>query len=262
MKKYNMKKVISISVVLGLVLSFFLIKYDIDIIYFLKTIFVLLVIYIIVMTAILMHKDFKRQKDMLSSGRYDELIKYYEEKHQKFNGRRGYKQQHLINVAGCYHRIGQFQESLDLLYTVEDNKLDKNMKAGYYALVSLNLYFLERNLDKAEELIIKSRKLLDMPESILLQALISIELDNKVDTNKLLQEYHEKTNKKKFIFGIYTVLYIDEYTRNVSEKFMLGLYYQKIGDKEKAKRYFSEAAECNYKNYFSDIAREYTINLN
>ena len=171
-------------------------------------------------------------------------------------GKIGYKGQYLVNIANCYNRMGNFQEGLSYLEKIEVNKMDNRTKASYYALISSNLYFSNQNLNRADELISKSRQLLDTPEHILQQALIQIELNKKDTASELVEQYHKKTTRKKYMLGAYSMDYIDEYCVEISEKFMLGLYYKKIGNEEEAKEYFLKSAKCNYKNYFSDISKE------
>ena len=103
---------------------------------------------------------------------------------------------------------------------------------------------------------IKSRQLLDTAEHSLLQALICIDLNKKEVASQLVEQYHKKATRKKYMFGAYTLDYFDEYCVEISEKFMLGLYYKKIGNEEEAKEYFLESTKCNYKNYFSDTSKE------
>ena len=219
-------------------------------------IIILFVTFIIATDIYFMIKESKYQQTLLNNGRYDELIKYMINKHEQINGKMGYKEQYLVGIANCYNRMGNFQESLNYLEKIEENKMDNKIKAGYYTSYSSNLYFLNKSLNKAEELINKSRKLLDMPESMLLQGLITIELNKKDEASQLIEQYLKKETRKKYMFEIYTVMYIDEYTSEICENFMLGLYYKKIGEGVNAKKYFSKSAKCNYKNYFSDISKE------
>lgn len=214
------------------------------------------VIYFILATIYIIFKELKNQKTLIDNGRYDELIKYSINKHEKMKGKIGYKGQYLVNIANCYNRMGNFQESLSYLEKIEVNKMDNRTKASYYALISSNLYFSNQNLNRADELISKSRQLLDTPEHILQQALIQIELNKKDTASELVEQYHKKTTRKKYMLGAYSMDYIDEYCVEISEKFMLGLYYKKIGNEEEAKEYFLKSAKCNYKNYFSDISKE------
>jgi tetratricopeptide (TPR) repeat protein len=256
MKKLDYTKIIAWSIVLGLFLGFILVKYEIHIISVIIPSIILLIIFIIATVIYFAFKELRHQQILLDNGRYDELIKHLTDKHEQLNGKMGYKEQYLVGIANCYNRMGNFEESLNYLEKVDLGKMDNKIKAGYYGLISSNLYFLNRSLNRAEELINKSRQLLDMPESILLQALIDIELNKKDDAKQLVEQYYKKATKKKYMFGVYTIMYIDEYTSKVSEKFMLGLYYKKIGDEEKSKEYFFKSANCSYKNHFSDISKE------
>lgn len=256
MKKYDFTKMLAWPLVFGAFLGLALAKFEINLIDYIIPILILLVIIIIAVSAYYMKKEANYQQTLLNEGRYDELIKYMTEKHEQAKGKMGYRQQYLYGIANCYNRMGQFQVSLNYLQDMEEDKMDNNLKAGYYVLYAANLYFLNRDLNKAEELIIKSRELLDMPESILLHALINIELGKREEANNLIELYLKKPNEKKYKLGIYTIMYIDEFSTNVSEKFMLGLCYKKLGEEEKSKRYLTEAADCGYWNYFSDLAKE------
>jgi hypothetical protein len=100
-----------------------------------------------------------------------------------------------------------------------------------------------------------------MPEFILVQALLQLELEGQEVSDKLLEEYENLKFNKKFVSGFYTVLLIDDFSKRVNENFMLGLYYYKIGEGDKAKVYLTEAANCSYKNFFSNMAKDLLIEL-
>lgn len=255
MKKGIVTKIV-LGGILGAILGAVSAIYEIRSVYLIMPAIILFVIYIIVATIYSIFKELKNQKTLIDNGRYDELIKYSIDKHEKMKGKIGYKGQYLVSIANCYNRMGSFQESLNYLEKIEVNKMDNRTKASYYALISSNLYFLNQNINRAEELIIKSRQLWDTPEHSLLQALICIELNKKDIASQLIEQYHKKATRKKYMFGAYTMYYFDEYCFEISEKFMLGLYYKKIGNEEESKEYLLKSAKCNYKNYFSDISKE------
>lgn len=259
MKKKDFTVIISWSIVIGLILGVALAISEIDIIVFAMPALIFLVVLIIAAASYYTLKDLKIQKSMLNTGKYDEMIKYSIGRHEKLKGKMGYKEQYILNVANCFNRMGKFQESLDYLDRMQVDKMDNNLKAGYCGLYSSDLYFLNQDMGKAEELIIKSRNLIDMQESMLLHALISLELNKNETARQLVEAYCKKSNKKKYILGMSTVMYIDEYTSKVSEKFMLGLYYKKAGDEAKSKMYLTEAASYRYNNYFSNISKELNV---
>ena len=265
MKKNNFVIIIAWGGILGIILAASLILNDIHFNFnMLLGIILSLILIIVIVFAVALCKainDNRFYKRLLDNGEYDELIKLMKEKHNKLDGKMGYKQQHLANIANCCGRMGNFQESLNYLKKIDEEGLDKYTKASYYGMYAENLFFLNEDLMKAEELIDKSRELLDCPEAILVKALISLELDKKEESSELIELYHKKTPRKKYEFTLTTVLYFDEYTEKVSGNFMLGLYYKKVGELEKAKKYFSQSAHCSYKNYFSDKGRELYISL-
>lgn len=254
MKKGNGRKIIPI--VLGGILGLIFAIYKIRLVSLIIPAIILFVIYFIAAVIYFIFKELKHHKTLIDNGRYDELIKYSTNKHEKMKGKISYKEQYLVNIANCYNRMGNFQESLNNLEKIQVHKMDNKTKSSYYTLISSNLYFLNQNLNRAEELISKSRQLLDTPERILQQALIDIELNKKDNASQLVEQYHKVTTRKKYMFGVYSIDYIDEYCIEISEKFMLGLYYKKIGNEEKSKEYFLKSANCNYKSYFSDISKE------
>lgn len=256
MKKFNFNKILPWVIVLGFLLGLVFAICEINIISYIVPISILLIIFTMAVSAYFILKELNYQQSLLNTGRYNELIKYLLDKHEQYSGKMGYRQQYLVFVANCCNRMGNFQESLSYLEKIQENKMDNKTKAGYYLLYSSNLYFLNQSLNKADELINKSRTLLDMNESMLLHALIDIGLNKKEDARQLIEQYHKRGTAKKYMFGISTVLYVDEYTSKVSEKFMLGLYYKNIGDEENSIKYFSESANCDYRNYFSDISKE------
>lgn len=220
---------------------------------------VLLVIFIILRVIISVYKKITYQIMLLNNGRYQEFISYMSERHNKYYKQRPHKCSCLLGIANCYSRMGNFQESINYLKKIDYSKINKAIKSGYFLLYSLNLYFLNENLDKAVEFVNESRVLLDTPESMLLKALIELELGKIDDANKLVEEYFSKINRKKIIIKFAAIVYFDNYITNVIEKYMLGLYYMKMLNMDKAKSYFCEAANCNYKSYFSDKAKALSI---
>lgn len=220
---------------------------------------ILMVISAILIVIYFTHKNIRYKQTLLNNGRYDELIKYMINSHKLLKRMWGYKEQYSVSIASCYNRMGNFQESINYLEKIEKTKMDNNTKALYYAIYSLNLYFLNQSMNKAEELINKFRQVLDNPRSMLLEALIAIELDKKEYAKQLVEQKYKEVTRKKYIISFYTLIYTDEYCSEISENFMLGLYYKKMGEEEAAKRYFAKSANCNYKNYLSDISKEYIL---
>jgi len=260
MSKSKFKLLMIWSVILGIFLGAILIRYDIYILPYLfgYTIAALVIIFIVIflITLYIAYRNFKLQMKMLNMGKYEEVIKELLNKHKKASKSFLYKQQYLGNVANCYNRMGNFEESLNYLDKINNDIADKNSKALNYVLYAHNLYFLGMDIEKAEELVNKSRQLMDMPETILLDALIKLELGEEEKAANIIEEYYRLKSKKKYILGFYTQIVFDEYTKEVNENFMLGYYYFKLGSMGKANKYLSQAAKCDYKNYFSDKAKE------
>jgi len=257
MKKSSLGNLFPWAILGGLFLGVFCAITGIPLLSYTVPILTLLGILILVTVIFVFAKESRYQLAMLNDGRYEEFIEYLTIKHERGSRFKSYKGQYLLSIANCLNRMGDFRESLNCLQKIDESRLDKNTKASYYSLYSSNLYFLNDNLRRAEELITKSRGMMDMPESILLQALIELELNKREESESLIEKYR-KIKRKKYLFGM-TVLIIDDYTRKISENFLLGLYHKIAGEEEHSKIYFSKSADCRYKNYFSDLSKELSM---
>lgn len=262
MDKYSFKKIITWSAILGVFIGILQAALDIN---FLTDYLVLLIIVIVfavaVLATIFVINQWKLPINLANEGKFQEAIEVFEKLHGKHKDKMGYKNQGIGGLANMYNRMGEFEKSNSYLDKLDFETLDNNSKAVSYAIYAHNLYFLDLNLYKARNYIKRCREIVEMPEFILLQALLELELEGREASDRLVEEYENLKFDKKFVGGLYTVLLIDEFSKKVNESFMLGLYYYKIGEVHKAKGYLKEAASCSYENFFSNMAKDLLIEL-
>lgn len=262
MDRYSFKKIIIWSAIAGALIGILQAALNINL---LTDYTVLLIVVIVVITAliatIIAINQWKQPMNLANEGKFQEAIEVFEKLHEKHKGKMGYKNQGIGGLANMYNRMGEFEKSNSYLDKLDFETLDNNSKAVSYAIYAHNLYFLDLNLFKARNYIKRCREIVEMPEFILLQALLELELEGREVSDKLVEEYENLKFDKKFVGGLYTVLLIDEFSKKVNESFMLGLYYYKIGEVGKAKDYLKEAASCSYENFFSNMAKDLLLQL-
>lgn len=191
----------------------------------------------------------KKNRNLLNEGKFEEAIKIYEDLHKKHTLKdKKYKGLYLINISKCYYRMGKFKKSNQTLERFDLKELDDNYKIMYYGMYASNLALMEKDLEKAHNYIVMARKLYDLPDLILNQAIIE-RVQNKETAGETFAEYKEKASvSKKASKG-------DTFGQDVVENYLVGLYYQKSNEKDKAKEYFEKASKCEYENYFSSKAK-------
>lgn len=261
MNRWSLKKLIVWSVVLGLSIGLLMSALNITI-----PLYVFLIGIFVVFTAVALfiYLNLRRWRyagKLMNMGEFNDAITLYEELHEKYYKRNSYKEQALLGIANCYNRLGEFDKSLNYMDDMAADNLDKASQALYYAIYAHDLYFLRKELLKALEYIRLSRELIDLPETILTQAMIELELNGMAAAGEIIDEYFNHENSPRHFVGLYTLIIIDEFSRQVNENFMLGLYYHNIGDKEKAAKYLFEAAKYGHDNYFTVEARHMIKNL-
>lgn len=257
MSKGSFKKIIIWSTIAGVIIGIlqaalginFLTDYTVPYI-------ILIFVAIAVVSIILSINKWKCPMVLANEGKFEEAIKVFEELHEKYKGKLGYKDQAIGGIANMFNRMGEFEKSNGYLEKLDFDSLDSNSKAISYAIYAQNLYLLDLDLYKARSYIKISREIVEMPEFILVHALLELELEGQEVADKIMMEFENLRFNKKFISGFHTVLLVDEFSKRINENFMLGLYYYKIGNAVKANGYLEEAADCRYKNFFSDTARE------
>jgi tetratricopeptide (TPR) repeat protein len=262
MDKYSFRKIIIWSAIVGAVIGILQAALNINFMTDYTVLFIIVIAVVIaVLSIIFAIIQWKQPMNLANEGKFQEAIDVFEKLHEKHKGKMGYKNQGIGGVANMYNRMGEFEKSNSYLDKLDFETLDNNSKAVSYAIYAHNLYFLDLDLYKARNYIKKCRELVEMPEFILLYALLELQLEGREASDKVVEEYENLKFDKKSVGGLYTVLLIDEFSKKVNESFMLGLYYYKIGEADKAKGYLKEAASCSYENFFSNMAKDLLIEL-
>ncbi len=197
---------------------------------------------------------------MVIRGRYYDAIEAYKhilafDKIIKEN--LNYKNTIIEIIADCYNRLGEFEKSNGYLESVKQEE-DPDHESIAEILYAQNLLFMGKNLNKAEQIITDFRKDFDLVESMLTHALIELEKGNKEKSDKLIDEYKKRKALQRNIIQIQRgVSNSDNYSEAISEKFMLGLYYYKTNNTDKAKKFFSRVSKSKVECYLVEKAKEY-----
>lgn len=211
-------------------------------------IYALVIVYII--RVFLNFLQARKNRNLLNEGKYEEAIQIYEKLHKKHLKYKNYNGFYLFNVAKCYYRMGKFKNSNHTLDSFNVKDLPDNYKVIYYGMYAANLVLMGKDLEKAYKYILEARKIYDMPDLILNQALIE-KLQDKPNAEETFVLYKEKSDSSpKQSKG-------DTFGKDIVENYLLGLYYQKSKEKNLSKEYFEKAAKNEYDNYFSNQAKEF-----
>lgn len=197
----------------------------------------------------------KKNKKLLEEGKFEEVIKIYEKLHNKYSKYNNYKGLYFFNIAKCYYRLGNFKKSNEILKEFRIDELDKNYKVMYYGIYASNLALMEKDLETAYNYIKLARKIYELPEMILNQAIIE-RIKGIEDAEKTFEEFKDKVMNAKGS-GEY-----DSFGKEILENYLIGLYHYKSGNMESAKDYFEKTSRLPYKNYFSDTAKEFLKKIN
>jgi tetratricopeptide (TPR) repeat protein len=257
MDKASFKKIIICSAIAGVIIGILQAVLDINLLTdYTVPYIIIIVIAVAAASVVISFNQWKRAMVLANEGKLDEAIQAFEKLHEKHKGKMGYKDQAVGGIANMYNRMGEFEKSNSYLEKINFDNLDNNTRAVSYAIYAHNLYFLDEDLYRARRYIKNSREMVEMPEFILLHALLELELEGQESSDDIIKQYERLNFNKKAIGGLYTILLVDEFSKKVNENFMLGLYYYKIGELNKAKEYLAQAADCSYENFFSDTAKE------
>ena len=197
----------------------------------------------------------------MSRGKYDESIGMLNKSVEKYKTKWRYKNNALYNIANCYHRKGSFEESIGWLNKMNKEKFDKNLKGSYYGLYAMNLIMLERDIEQAEEYMEIAISNVTLSCNTLIQSYLELLKGNNRKADEYIQHYFYIKKSKRFVFGFFTILFIDRTFEKVMNNYFMGFYYMKKKQYEAAKKHLSEASRCKYENYYSEISKKLLNNI-
>ncbi|MGL5352455.1 MAG: hypothetical protein ACRDA5_03925 [Clostridium sp.] len=150
----------------------------------------------------------------------------------------------------------------EYLVSSNNRKLSKNEKISFYAITSWVSYF-DNDFDKALEFVDKLIKIDPTYDNKLIKAIILQKMNMQVEAHKIVCEYEK--SKKKFITKFKPGKITHIYHRKLSEpfnKFVLGIYYSNLNEKDKAIDNFKWAIDNSTDKEFINIkSKEYIEKL-
>ena len=88
---------------------------------------------------------------LMFKGNFAESITLFKKTAAKYKNRLSTRDNAFYNIAAGYHRLGNFEESIEWLNKINKKKLNKNLSGVYYGLYAMNLIVLKRDLNLAED---------------------------------------------------------------------------------------------------------------
>jgi tetratricopeptide (TPR) repeat protein len=246
----NIGKSVVIGIIFGIIFGIihFVTGYEatLPIVIFIVVIFVLFEFFL----------DFYIPIYIMFRGRYDEAIIKMKRliERKKYNERS--RDSAIFNLANCYHRKGDFDESINYLNKINQDTLDKNLKHVYYSLYAENLLMLERNIDLAEKYLNRASDSPKHYKELLAPYIFLNLLKGDIEkSNEYVQVMQNNRNRKSFIITRTIILLVDRKFKKIQDCYALGLHYYRMMSYDLAKKYLIESSNCSYSNCYSERAK-------
>ncbi|MBW4421307.1 MAG: hypothetical protein KME13_19100 [Myxacorys californica WJT36-NPBG1] len=156
----------------------------------------------------------------------------------------------IYNIAVIYHQWGRFEESIAWLDKLDPKKVPKAVTQPYHATYAVNLLYLKGDLDLAKEHLDQAAITGTMPFFLLIYSYFYQLQHDFEHAKSYVDQYLEHPNRYRETYRQGNVrLKWDKVYVTTAENFYLGLYYQAVGDVEKAKEYLFVSAMSPYDNF-------------
>ncbi len=170
----------------------------------------------------------------------------------------------ILDIATCYHRNGNFKESMEYLdkFTMTKNRRDINSYA--YGLRALNNIFMNKRLaDARQDLLhtIEFDRFSKKPElyysHYIAMAIAELALKDKDAAEALIEGTQRRIHSQvKYGANFSTYRMTGEY-RMMQENCLMGLFFERMKMPDLAVRYYNRAMNYEYPNYYRNKAQEY-----
>lgn len=238
---------ICIGILVGLALGIILALLDIDVPLIIWIIIILLV-------GIFFIAKLANPLRYVLKGQIDTAVTMYLKQIEKYDQYKSVYNANNYNIAMCYNLKGDFEASIEYLKKLNETKLDKNLTSAYYFLFASDLILLERDMELAEEYLLKSRKTKVLPGLVLLESCIETQKGNFTRAKELIMEY--KNNKKNMVALGLNIMVTVKKLENITNDFLIGLNYFKMNDLQQAKQSFEDVSKYDYDFYYVRKAKE------
>lgn len=156
----------------------------------------------------------------------------------------------VYNIAVTYSQWGRFEESIAWLDKINPKKVPKAVIQPYHAVYAANLLHLKRDLDLAKEHLDQAATTGTMPFFLLVYSYFYVLQDDLEHAKSYIEQYLDHPNRHRESYRQRNVrLKLDKVYVTAAENFYLGLYYQAVGDAEKAKEHLFVPAMSPYDNF-------------
>ncbi|OEF95708.1 tetratricopeptide repeat protein [Desulfuribacillus alkaliarsenatis] len=210
-------------------------------------------------------KSWIKPISLINQGKYDEAIQFFMKVEEKNKDTIGYRSQALVNIALCLNLKGEFEESLEKLNELKNEKMDKNLRVGFLTLYASNLTGLDRDYMLVKEYVDEAYNISKMPSILIGKAHVALTEGDMGEADRLIEESlrlleQEKSQNVKWGFES-TLVYMPD-LNNMLLNHALGLYYYRINSTDKSKYFFIKVIEYPHDNYYVAYAKKLLLDLN
>ena len=201
----------------------------------------------------------------IQDGHFEKAIEMAKEEIEKSPEKKHHVAQRHIDMAICYERMGEFEQSIRCLEECDLSYLKKPIHQTYDSMYALNLMLLRKKTDHAIRYVGKTQEFNRFRKqanlfytNYLVMAHLDLDRKNLEGGEFLAAEVRRlRLTDVRNEVSDYAYRRIGADFRRIQEDYLLGWFYERVGDDEVAAMFYAPVADFRYDNYYTRKAKAF-----